>query len=187
MAEKGKGPMTRSEAVAGLCVTLLASYFTAASVCVISNRQQRRSVTTRALIVVAEDGRPVATISARQGSPKFALFDQRHKKRAALFLESNGTPDLYLYDASGKARLSLDLYDSGIGNLAFANGDGEINQPVAILESSKEGQVQIAFHDFRRVRSSGTSFAGGLELEFEHGQPGMQLVNASGKILWHRP
>lgn len=179
--------MTRSEVVLGICVTLFVSSFAAVGICVIHNRQQRRNITTQAFTLIDGDGHQIATLSSQHGSPEFALFDQQHRKRAALFLESNGTPDLYLYDASGKARLSLDLYDSGIGNLAFANEDGEINQRVAMLESTKDGQIQIGFHDFRHVYPRGTSFVGGLELKFDRDHPVIQLVNASGKILWHRP
>ncbi len=179
--------MTRSELVFGVCVPLFVSCFAAVSVCMIFNRQQRRNIATQAFTLAAPDGHPLATLSSQSGSPEFALFDQQHKKRAALFLESNGTPDLYLYDASGTARLSLDLYDSGVGNLAFANGDGKIDQPVGILESTKAGQIQIAFHDFRHVPPHSASFVGGLELKFDRGQPEIELVDASGKVLWHRP
>lgn len=179
--------MTRSEIVLGLCATLLVSCITAASVCVISNRRQSRNITTEGFTLVDEHGGQVATLSSQHGSPEFALFDQRHKKRAALFLEDNGTPDLYLYDASGKARLSLDLYDSGVGNLAFVDADGKSDLPIAILQSAKNGEIQFGFHDSRNVPTHGTSFVGGLELKFDRGEPGIQLVDASGKILWHRP
>lgn len=179
--------MTRSEIVSAICLTLLVSFFTAVSVSVVYNRRQRRNVTTQALTLVDKDGRQIATLSSQQGSPEFDLFDHQHRKRAALFLESNGTPDLYMYDASGRARLSLDLYDSGIGNLAFADADAETNQPDALVESTKDGQIRIGFYDFQHVHPSGTTFIGGLELKFERGQPEIQLVNNSGKVLWHRP
>lgn len=179
--------MRRSEVVFVLCLTLSVSCFAAVSVCVICNRQQRTNITTQALTLTDSDGHQIAALASQHGSPEFVLFDQQRQKRAALFLERNGTPDLYLYDASGKARLSLDLYDSGIGNLAFADGDGAANRPIAMLESTKDGQIQIGFHDFRHVPSHGTSFVGGLKLKCDRGQPGMQLVNGSGTILWHRP
>lgn len=179
--------MTRSEVLLGLCVTVFVSCVAAVIVGAVFSSGQSRNVTTQALTLVDQHGHQIATLSSQHGSPEFVLLDQRHRKRAALFLESNGTPDLYLYDAAGKARLSLDLYDSGIGNLAFADGDGETSQPVAILESTKDGAIQIGFHDFRDVPSHGTSFVGGLKLKLDRGQPGILLVNASGKILWHRP
>jgi len=96
-----------------------------------------------------------------------------------LFLEENGTPDLYLNDATGKTRAALDLYDSGVPNLQFLGTSGGTNGPSILLESTNDGEVRLAFHDFQNRRVLGM-------VEFRTGPAGpkLELVDSSGKSIW---
>lgn len=177
--------MTRSELVLAAVIAVIAS--TSASVVAAHvARSVRRvdSLETRSLTIIDTKNRPIAALSSSHDSPEFALFDQQHRKRAALFLENNGTPDLYLYDAAGKARAALDLYDSGVPNLELLGDSGGANGPNVLLESTGAGQFRLAFHDFRK---KGATLVGRLEFHMVDGEPSLELIDDSGKILWRTP
>jgi hypothetical protein len=136
------------------------------------------------LTLVDDNDRPIAVLSSRQGSPEFAFFDQQQRKRSALFLETNGTPDLYLFDAAGKERAALNLYDSGTPNLALLDAAGGVNGPNIILESTGEGNVRFAFHDFQ---NKGPRIVAQFEFALVNGSPSLRLIDASGKRVWSAP
>ncbi|HKD90296.1 MAG TPA: hypothetical protein VKB56_00290 [Terriglobales bacterium] len=172
--------MHRSELILAAIVTVIASG-SASLIAVHVARSDRRidTIETRSVTIVDETNRPVAVLSSTHGAPELALFDQRRQRRVSLFLEENGTPDLYLNDAAGKTRAALDLYDSGVPNLEFLGTSGGANGPSILLESTNDGEVRLAFHDFQNRRVLGM-------VEFRTGPAGpkLELVDSSGKPIW---
>ena len=158
--------------IASCSVTFVALHF--------SNSNRRgNNIETRALTIIDSANQPVAILSSTDDTPQFTLLDRQHRKRASLFLETNGTPDLYLYDASGKERIALDLYDSGVPNLALLGVSGGSKGANILLESTREGQFRLAFHDF-----GNRSIAGELDFRMIDGLPSLEMVDGSGKRIW---
>lgn len=117
--------------------------------------------------------------SGANDEPELSLYDQKHIRRASLFLESNGTPDLYLWNQAGRAQLSLDLYDSGYGNLFFADASG---RHAISIEQTKTSGLAIRSLDIR-PDGSGVSPNQTFLLFNSPGQ-GLAIQDPKGQTVW---
>ena len=170
--------MRGSEFTLAAVVTVIASGCASlVAVHVARSTHRLESLEAHSLTIVDDANRPVVVLSPNNGSPGVFLYDEQQRKREELFLEPNGTPDLYLYDAAGTPRAALDLYDSGVPNLDF----GPPKAPGQALElaSRKEGEVELAFHDFQNKRITAM-----LKFHTTATGPALELINESGKVVW---
>lgn len=133
-------------------------------------------LTAQSITLVNDAGHEVANLSSPQGNPQFVLYDAQHRKRTALFLESNGTPDLYLYDSSETERAALNLFDSGVPNLAYMNGE---TGAMAISSSPASGAYDIVFEEATNGRRLGA-----LEFSVVDGTPRLRLLDGNKRIVW---
>ena len=173
--------MSRTSFFMGAILTVVASVLASIVTVKLSLRNERHAgITTQAVSLVDSAGNVVARLSSEQGDPEFALFDQQHRKRVALFVERSGAPDLYLYDSAGTARAAVNLFDSGVPNFAYSNGAG----PFAISYLPETGDYRVAMD---QMRGNKMQVLGTLDFSIVNNKPKLKILDKDGHTSWQTP
>jgi len=152
------------------------------------------------ILDIEEEPRALLTLAAGPDEgvyPVLSLWDNKGQMRAGLGLFEGQDPAMSFYDALGEYRLGLKLLDNGRPNIGLITpGQGmiglgirddgmglllseSINQPRAMLGVADGQPVLILLDKAAEPRV-------GLRLN-EAGEPSIDLLNATGRVIWEAP